>query len=792
MTDRPVSSVCLRMAAYHEGNKGVWQIVGELVPKAIRRYPGWIVALFVLVTLVFGYGALRINMVTDLAYFFSETDPRSIIFKETQETFGSSDYIMLAVEAEEVFSVDGIADLKHLTEALGIVDGDGSVRSLTRCENIEGSDWGIEVRPMLTELPPTQDEVEDFRRQVMEDNQLAGKLVSKDGALTLILLTLEEWADNDETVKAIRAAIDEAAGDMKVHLTGGPVLTEVMNDTLRKDLALLSPIVVLLILLMLFLSFRNWQGVLLPLLTMVVSIIWTLGLMGFLGVPLTQLSAILPAVFTSVGSAYGIHVLHRYRGELLQSDDNSVRVESVVRQVGPAVFMAGATTAAGFLSNAFSNIIRIREFGLFTAFGVLVALMVSTVMIPAILQLLGARGTRGWSRSVEQGESAALARLGRWVAHNPRVVATIAVVVVGFAAIGLPRLTVETDFINFLPKGSPTRKAFDLVQEHFGGTNTIQIVVDGTITEPEVLRGMERAQERLNGIPHLSTPLSVVDVVKRVSRVLHADDSAYERVPDTREAVAQYLLLLSMSGDVGLSQLLTLDEQQAKIEVYIGATTTKEQRMILDQVEEVCEELRAVSGVRHVQVTGTPILGRAMADLITEGQVQSLVLSLVAVFFLVWIIVGSVRISALCLVPTVITITVNFGVMSWLGLHFNVVTALVSSIAVGMGIDYSIHMYTRYREERKGGAVPAQEAVVKATATTGYAVLLNAAAVAVGFVILVFSSFQPIREFGSLIAATMVVSGGSAITVLPVLLLRNVSAGKKQSIGHIGGRKKEV
>ena len=123
--------------------------------------------------------------------------------------------------------------------------------------------------------------------------------------------------------------------------------------------------------------------------------------MGFLGVPLTQLSAILPAVFTSVGSAYGIHVLHRYRGELLQSDDNSVRVESVVRQVGPAVFMAGATTAAGFLSNAFSNIIRIREFGLFTAFGVLVALMVSTVMIPAILQLLSLR-YRGWSRSVEQ------------------------------------------------------------------------------------------------------------------------------------------------------------------------------------------------------------------------------------------------------------------------------------------------------------------------------------------------------------------------------------------------------
>lgn len=773
------------MSKYHGVDKGVWQVVGELVQKAIRRYPGWIAGLFVLITLVFGYGALQIDITTDVANFFSDSDPRSIIFNETQETFGSSDYIMLAVEAEEVFSLSGIADLDRLTEALGTVDGVDTVRSLTSIENIKGSDWGIEVSPMLTELPTTQDEVEDFRRQVMEDNQLAGKLVSKDGALTLILLTLDEWADNDETVKAIRTVIDEAAGDMRVHLTGGPVLTEVMNETLRIDLMRLSPLVVILILLMLFFSFRNWQGVLLPMLAMLVSIIWTLGLMGFIGVPLTQLSAILPAVFTSVGSAYGIHVLHRYRGELSQSEDNSVRIERVVRQVGPAVFMAGATTAAGFVSNAFSSIIRIREFGLFTAFGVLVALAVSTVMIPGILQLLGSRGARGWSRRAESGESAALARLGHWVAHQPRVVAAIAAVVVGFAAVGLPRLTVETDFINFFPKGSPPRKAFDLVQEHFGGTNTIQIVVDGTITEPEVLRGMERAQERLKEIPHLSTPLSVVDVVKRVSRVLHADDPAYERVPDTREAVAQYLLLLSMSGDAGLSQLLTLDEEQAKIEVIIGATTTNEQRMIIGQVEEVCEELRAVAGVRDVQVTGTPILGRAMADLITEGQVQSLVFSLVTVFILVWLIVGSVRISALCLVPTVITIIINFGVMSWLGLHFNVVTALVSSIAVGMGIDYSIHMYTRYREERAGGAVSAREAVVKATATTGYAVLLNAGAVAVGFVILVFSAFQPIREFGSLIAATMVVSGISAVTVLPVLLLRDVSADRKQSTGQI-------
>jgi predicted RND superfamily exporter protein len=754
--------------------------VRDLVQKLIRRYPGWVVSFFVLATLVFGYGALRVTMATDVTNFFSEDDPRVVLFNETQDTFGSSEYIMLAVEAQEVFSLSGIADLDRLTEALSAVEGVDTVRSLTSIENIRGSEWGIEVSPMLSELPTTQDEVEAFRRQVMEDNQLAGKLVSEDGAFTLILLTLDEWADNDATVNAIRAAIGEACGDMTVHLTGGPVLNQVMNEALRSDLLRLSPLVVILILSMLFLSFRNWQGVLLPLLTMLISMTWTLGLMGFTGVPLTQLSAILPAVFTSVGSAYGIHVLHRYRGEVTQVTDNRERVERVVRQVGPAVFMAGATTAAGFLSNAFSSIIRIREFGLLTAFGVLVALVVSTVMIPSILLLVGKRSERGWSRSVEQGEAAFLARFGGWVARHRGVVAVIAFGIVVVAALGLPRLSVETDFINFFEKGSPTRNAFDLVQEHFGGTGTIQIVVDGSITEPEVLRAMETAQEQLKAIPHLSTPLSVVDLVKRVSRVLHADDPAYERIPDTREAIAQYLLLLSMSGDAGLSELLTIDHEQAKIEIIMAATSSKEQRLVLDRVQRICDELGAVPEVSEVQVTGTPLLGRSMADLITEGQVQSLVLSLITVFLLVWPMVGSAAASLLCLVPIVITIIVNFGVMGWFGLSFNVVTALVTSVAVGMGIDYSIHMYTRHKEERTNGAHSA-EAIAKATATTGYAVLLNAGAVTAGFLVLVLSAFQPMREFGALIAATMVVSATSAITVLPALLVTRAARSEKRA-----------
>ncbi len=529
--------------------------------------------------------------------------------------------------------------------------------------------------------------------------------------------------------------------------------------------------VVLLIMGMLFASFRNWQGVILPLLNVVISTIWSVGLMGFFKVPFTQLGSILPVVFASVGSAYGIHVLHRYREESVSASAATQAVHRTVTAVGPAVFMAGATTMAGFLSNAFTSVIRIREFGYFATFGVVAALLVALLGIPAVLCVLGPRAKQKPHKIDEIKRHGILSRIGAYVVRKQGVVAVVTAVVLLAAVASLPRLTTDTSFINFFDKNTSTRKAFDVVQEHFGGMEALQMVVTGDIVSPEVLRGMEKVQQQLGGISHLASPISLVDLVKRVSRELHAGDPAFARIPDTREEISQYLLLLSLSGDATLSQFVTVDYAQTKMEAFLGEVTSAERAAVLAQVEAAAAELGRVPGVERVEITGLPLLSQAMADLITLSQIQSLVISIVVVFLLVWFLVGSVGSSLMCLVPIVITIIVNFGIMGWTGIPFNVVTALVTSIAVGMGIDYSIHIYNRCRMELQHAA-SLSEAVRSAVSTTGYAVMLNAGSVALGFIVLVLSAFQPLRAFGALVAVTMVVSGVSSVTVLPALITR--------------------
>lgn len=783
-----------------------------------QRYPRQVIAVTIIITAIMLVGALRIFIVTDLTNFFSQNDPRVQLYNQTLETFGNSNYIIAVVELNEVFSVSGLAALHRLTEAIAEVPGIESVRSLTNIEEVRGTDFGIEVGALMPELPQNEDEVAQFREKVLTDSQYAERLISADGRYAAILIKLSGTGQADDTVPQIRQAISENQGPLVVHLTGTPVLYQEMNSVLRDDLLKLSPAVVLLILFILFLSFRSWQGVVLPLMGMVVSSICCLGLMGYLGVPLTQLSAILPVVFTSVGSAYGIHVLHRYREEVVGAQQSGVAITRTAVSVGPAVLMAGITTIAGFLSNVFNSVIRIREFGLFAAIGIGVALLFSLLVIPAVLALCtpGERTGRPESSKQRQGQSQsnagnvgngeheanpvenpgnpgnhanlsaaqrfssqALSAIGTFVSQHQRPVVVAITAVVLAAALGLPRLVVDTDFINFFDKQSSTRQAFALVQDHFGGTENLQMVITGDITSPEVLRGMEKAQEQLEKIEHLAHPISIVDIIKRISRELHDGDPVYEHLPDSSQAVAQYLLLLSMSGEDLMSEFLTIDYEQAKIEVLLGKVTAAERNAILRQMEEIAEELRRIPGVEQVDITGMPFMAQAMSDLITKGQLESLVISLVAVFLLVWILVRSVTGAFLCLLPIIATILINFGIMGWLNLPFNVVTALVSSIAIGMGIDYSIHIHTRCYIELKGRQ-PVAEAIRKAVATTGQAVVLNAGAVALGFLVLIISNFPPLRTFGALIALTMIISAANAITLLPVLIMTRYTKGRSK------------
>ena len=228
--------------------------------------------------------------------------------------------------------------------------------------------------------------------------------------------------------------------------------------------------------------------------------------------------------------------------------------------------MTALTTAAGFASLLTSYVQPIREFALFSAIGILFAMVVTLTFIPAVLVLrpVPARQQGG---SLRSGLWARLvAPVARARARRPLAVVGAGVVVLVVSLVGVPRLEVETNLVSYFRPDSPVVRGTRLAEQFLGGTTPISVVIDtgvpDGVKEPEILRRLAALEADLAAMPEVSQPLSLAGVVAQVHQALNGDDPDAYRIPDSREAVAQELLLFDFVGGVSLDGLVSYDYQK--------------------------------------------------------------------------------------------------------------------------------------------------------------------------------------------------------------------------------------
>ncbi|MGI6558096.1 MAG: efflux RND transporter permease subunit [Limnochordia bacterium] len=723
----------------------------------ITRRPLAILITVLSLTILFALGARKVTMTTDIRDFFPRDHPEVKAYDAIADAFGGTEYIMVATEGEDVFQQESLALIQSLTERLAAIPGVDRVRSLTNVEEVKGTAWGIELSLLLDALPQDEEEAARLRRRVLEDDFYAGSVVSRDGRLSLLALELDPQENAVEVAAKVLEAIDEDG----VYATGTPVLNSLLAKSMKEDLIRLIPLVVLLIALVLYLYFHNLWGVLLPFLTVIISTIWTLGAMGLSGRQMTPLNSVMPVILITLGNAYGIHILSRFDDEASRGQRDRA-VEQTLLAVGRAVLMAGTTTIAGFLSNCTSSIVQMREFGFFTAFGIAVALGISLIFIPAVLSCVQVPSKEA---SRESGALPnILRRVARLTAASPGKVIIVTLLAAGILALGAPRLTTNSNLFSFFDYDTEPRMAYELVKKSFSGSESLELVVEGDILEPKVLRSIESLQDELEATGLTGKPISIVDVLKRVNMALNDGDPAYKAIPASRELAAQYLLLLEMSDPDFLTRFITVDYSQARIQAMVKDTSPAGLANLFAQVDALTADHRG-----KIATTGMVKLLDALAAMIIRGQITSLILGLIAVFLLVRWLTDSWEGSLLSTLLIALSTAATFGFMGWMGIALDMVTVLISSIGIGVGVDYSVHLYSGYQEARTKGKEPA-DAVTAAICQRGKAIIGNAAAVIGGFLIFLFSSFPPLRYFGSLVSFTMFFAASLSLTLLPALI----------------------
>ncbi len=755
----------------------------------LERISGWIahhplpvLGGILVLTLFFGAFAPRIQFLTDMEKMLPQDDPVVNLFERTKDTFGSQSMILIGIEAppgKSLFNLDSLRKIYQLTRDLEALEKEKlleDVISPTNADVVEGTELAIVVRPAMPKPPETQEDVEIFKKRILGERQFVGFLVLKDGSAFSIVLKVHPQAEAnqlkiDRLMEEVNAILSRYQGPERFYVTGDAAFMYYMNHYMHQDLRVLLPIVILVVLAVLFLSFRTIRGTLLPLVVVLIAVIWTVGLMALCGAKFTMISTILPVLLVAVGSAYGIHIVNHYYERLGEEERHREAVSQVVREMANPVFIAALTTAAGFITLMTAFLKPIREFGLFAAAGVMFSFVISLTLIPAVFSL---------TRSPKAPRSGAgrpgpIAAASRWLAprldrRGGLVVLIVAALVFGFFLSQVPHLKVESNMSKYFRRSSPVIQGMDFVESHFGGSLQMSVVVDtgkrDGIKDPAVLRFMDSLQEYLKSMQLVGHASSLVDLVKETNYTLHGDDERFYTVPDSARAIAQELLLYEMGGGEILKSMATRDFSKAQITITVRSVGTSELERLARRTEDFIAK-HAPAGVR-AYITGAIMVYIQFSHKLVHSQIVSLFTSFGAVWIIVALLMGSMVAGLFSLVPLALSVVGNFGTMALAGAKLDMATVMIASIVVGIGVDYAVHFITRYRRERLRG-LGHVGALERTYDTAGRAILYNALTLALGFLVLVFSSFGALQTLGWLVAMTMVTSSLGALFIIPAV-----------------------
>jgi predicted RND superfamily exporter protein len=737
-------------------------------------HPLWTIGIVVLVGLALLIPLKDLEQETDWREFLSDDDPIIQLMDEAEERYGRTLGIMvMLVNDDGLLNEQSLDKIDRMARAFEDIPGVYEVMTPLNAQVITGTENELTVSYAAPggEVPRTPEDMETFRRRITGSRMLEGNVISSDGKAASISVELTLGADEYAITDRMIEIIEPMNGDGdEVYIYGDAYFDTVVSEEMEADLVVLFPLALGLMVMVLFLSFLNARGVLLPILIVLLSISVAMGVMGLVGFPLTMVSFIAPVLLLAIGIADGIHVLNRYNEEVGNGVERKQAILTTMEEMKGPVVMTSLTTAVGFLSLLSSFFLPQKQFGVVTAIGVLAAMVFSLVLIPAVLALLKPPRVRRKEKGFRP-LTRVLMGFERAVARRRRVVLLVAVGVLAFMIAGIPMLRIETSNEEFLGKDHPAIRILDRVDEHFSGGMQIMIEVDthtsAGLMEPAVLSEMIELEEFLKANDVRKT-ISLTDLVREINEKFHSEDPTYYRIPEDRRTVAG-LLNMFKGGGGKLGDMATGNTSAGTIMGLYPMKSTRDISRLSRTVQAYLDE-RFTDSDLTVRMVGATILMDRMMTRMNQSQMIGLGTTMVAVAILVSLLMGSVVAGLIAIIPLVLTVAMSMGIMAYTGTPLDMMTLMVSAIAVGIGVDYSIHFISRFRREYRLHS-NAEQALQTTIQTSGRGITYNALTVALGFFILVFASFKGIRSFGLQIAMTMAVSALSAISIIPAVLV---------------------
>lgn len=777
------------------------------------RYRWWVLIICLLILAASLYFARTVRIDNGFENFFDAEDRSYAAYQQYRVDFGSDEvaYLMYEVPGAKygVFDYAAMQSVQQLSRAL---EQDlpfvKQVRSLTNAEVMLGREDEIEFVKLEDDFPASQEGLLEFRQLILGKPIHVGGLVSADGQYGAI--SVEMTRSSIDPIDMIR--LDPEGGDgldnlypqvvdsrirailqrpeyqhLKFWVSGDVPLNAVYNTIIEKDMAVSTGLGFVVVALILAAFFRTTVlGVVGPLVVVFLAISMTVGFLGLMGWDIDMLFGMLPTFLTAVGVAQAVHIISEFRVLLQQYGDRRKALQETLYLVATPCLLTSLTTAAGFLAMSVSPIKSLFHLSIYTAVGVLVAFFLSLTMLTFFLSF-----GKDAKVQVQQDKrfltmDAVLEGIASFVIRFKHLILLFTVLLVLMVAIGISKIRIDSNYLLDFNPSEPIRADTEFIDDKMGGMNSVVYLfdtgeVDG-LKNPQALRELERVQNFANQQTDIvKKSYSIVDLIKDINQSFHAGDPAYYKIPESQQLVAQYLLLYEMSGGEEIENFVTSDFSRASLELRTRLTDTSLTAHLTDSI--AAYQHQHPPSVNTVDSTGIGVLWIGLLDYITTSQIRGVTLALIVISAMMCFIFRSIKVGLVSMLPNIAPILLTLGMMGWMGITLDYLKCMIASVAIGIAVDDTIHLLTRYQHEfRRCGNY--ELALRRSMRSVGRALLITSTVLVAAFLVYTGTEMDNMHWFGLLLASTVITALFADFLVMPALILYLKPFGAENSAGE--------
>ncbi len=695
-------------------------------------------------------------------------------FVQTEETFGAEDVVIVVLRDPAIFDEQKLIAARYALRAIGDLPGVAGTSSLFDAKNLKNVDETIHVKPYLENLPATPAEVEAIRADAIRNPLVLGNLISADGQTLAINVFLKDAQGDADFDREITAAIEALIAPLREHIdevyqVGVAAMRSDLTGKIRADQRVFLPLSVLVLLLTLAFSLRRATAVVMPLATAGISVLWTLGFMAWLGIPVNIMTSIVPALVIIIGSTEDIHLLAEYAAGVRDGLDRPAAIGRMADTMGLAVLLTFITTYLGFLSIALNDIELLFQFGVAASTGLLFNFLITVLLVPVLLHFIGhRRGDAARGGAVQEGFRRAAVALLQVAQRHRLVVLTMAAVLVVAALLASTQLRINNNLLDYLAPDSDLRTNVERIHEQLSGVHSLSIVVDSSIDntflQVKYLDQVLKIQAFVDSLGTFDRSFSFANFVGLVNGVMDDTGDDSPRLPENDDMVREYMMFIRHS-DVATFVSEVYDRARILVRHNISSS---------DELNRATAQIRAfvdanIDSALRVEITGKSVLSNKAVEEMARSQLQSLLLVGIVIMGLVSMLFVSLRAGLIALLPNLFPVTILFAVMALAGIPLNAGTSMVAAIALGICVDDTMHVMSRFNDElkRHESRSAALVAMIRAEAVPIFATSI---ALAAGFAVFAISSFQPVVNFGLLSAMVILVALLASFVLTPLLL----------------------